>query len=392
MATYTPISSLTLSANTTVVTLDNLPQGYTDLRVVMTPASSSGTNGIRMRMNGDSGANYSIVYMSGNGTLHRSATETSAVNISLNGYFGIETSTSFTQIYQLDLLSYSNSTTFKTVLARIGGGNSATEFNQGTWRATEPITSVSFNISTFGSSTGDFITGSRFDLYGIKAGTPKAQGGEIISTDGTYWYHTFNSSGIFTVQSSSLTVDYLVLGGGATASGGGSSGSGGGGGGGGSSLVTSAPLTSRDYTVIVGAGSPNGPYGSVGNNSTFNSTTGGGGQTQASFSVAAAGGTGTTQNGGAGGIGYNSGNAQNGGAGYASSISGSSVTRGGGGGGSTKSGTQGTGTNGGGNGVGSGTGGRGTANTGGGGGGSAQDNVGWGGGGGSGVVIVRYAV
>jgi hypothetical protein len=284
--------------------------------------------------------------------------------------------------------NYSNSTTHKTILARSNYAISGVKASVGLWSNTAAITSI--ECGTGGSNT--FSAGTTFSLYGIKSGTPKAQGGNIIQTDGTYWYHTFNSSGTFTVQSSSLTVDYLVLGGGATGSGGGSSGSGGGGGGGGSSYVTSAILTSTDYPVIVGAGSPNGPYGTVGNNSTFNSTTGGGGQIQSSYSVVSPGGTGTTQNGGTGGRGFNSGNAENGGAGYTSSISGSSVTRGGGGGGSTKSGTQGTGTNGGGNGVGTGLGARGTANTGGGGGGSAQDNIGFGGGGGSGVVIVRYPV
>ena len=101
--------------------------------------------------------------------------------------------------------------------------------------------------------------------------------------------------------------------------------------------------------------------------------------------------------GGAGAVGSNvvsSGNGSNGGNGLASSITGSSVTRGGGGGGGgyssgTTVGTGGTGGGGDGNKVG-GTGVAGTANTGGGGGGGGGDGTpGNGGSGGSGVVILR---
>jgi hypothetical protein len=47
---------------------------------------------------------------------------------------------------------------------------------------------------------------STFYLYGVAAlGTtpaivPYATGGDTIMTDGTYWYHTFVSSGTFTPQ------------------------------------------------------------------------------------------------------------------------------------------------------------------------------------------------
>ena len=90
--------------------------------------------------------------------------------------------------------------------------------------------------------------------------------------------------------------------------------------------------------------------------------------------------------GGAGAVGVtaNSSSGRNGGAGLASSITGSSVDRGGGGGGSGTGGAGSGGTGGGGNGTTSGTGGNGTLNTGSGGGGTLGTNTGTGG---SGVVI-----
>jgi hypothetical protein len=62
-------------------------------------------------------------------------------------------------------------------------------------------------------------TGSTFYLYGVaKLGTepaisPYATGGDTIMTDGTYWYHTFISSGTFTPQKA-ISCDYLVVAGG----------------------------------------------------------------------------------------------------------------------------------------------------------------------------------
>jgi hypothetical protein len=166
--TYEPIATYTLTSNTTTVVLNSIPTTYSDLEVVINPASSSGTNGIRMRINNDSATNYSINYLSGNGTSAQANRENSAVNMSLNGYFGISTSLN-TQIYKLIINGYSNTNINKTVLARISGANGGTELNSGVWRSNSAITSLSFNINTFGSSTGDFITGTTFTLYGIAA-------------------------------------------------------------------------------------------------------------------------------------------------------------------------------------------------------------------------------
>ena len=166
--TYTPIATTTLGSNTTTVTLSSIPSIYTDLRVVIVPASSSGTNGIRMRINGDTGTNYSATYLSGTGSAANSGRTTSSANMSLSNYVGI-TTTLGEVIYTLDFMNYSNTTTYKTTLIRTNQAANGVEGNVGLWRSTSAINSLSFNINTFGSSTGDFITGSTFTLYGIAA-------------------------------------------------------------------------------------------------------------------------------------------------------------------------------------------------------------------------------
>jgi hypothetical protein len=320
-STYTPISSQTLSSNTTTITFSNIPTTFTDLRLVMVPASSSGTNGIRMRVGSgtiDTGSNYSNTFLDGNGSSAASYRESSQSQFVLS--YRLAIATTLVQNYTIDFLNYSNATTNKTMLVRYNSASAATGAGVLLWRSTSPITTLSFNINSFGSSTGDFITGSTFTLYGIKAAAPapKATGGDVITTDGTYWYHAFRTTGKFNLTSavSSLTADVLVIGGG----GGGGHYVGGGGGAGGYQVFTSQSLASSN-NITVGAGGAGGTStttGSNGTSSTFGTLTasiggGGGGTYNNAGSNGASGGGGTAATGftagGTGTQGFNGGNA-----------------------------------------------------------------------------------
>ena len=236
------------------------------------------------------------------------------------------------------------------------------------------------------------------------------------------WYDTVDSAWVPFGTSRSVIVDFLVLAGG----GGGGTYYGGGGGAGGHRLLTAQALNrTTTYTVTVGAGgagsSNTAAKGSNGSNSVFNSITstagggggsqtdqdgasggsGGGGARNDSASVNGTGGSATpsgqgnagdasdTVRGGGGGGAGAAGSAAFGGNGLASSITGTSVTRGGGGGGSAAASNTG-GTGGGGNGSVGGTQATdGTTNLGGGGGGGyGVGGTPNGGSGGSGVVII----
>lgn len=311
MATYVPIQSLTLNANTTYVTFANIDQSYTDLRLVMTPASSSGTNGIRFRVGNantlDTGSNYSYTAMDGNGSTAGSYRESGIANGLVSYRLGI--ATSFTQTYVVDFMNYSNTTTFKTILGRYSDASAASGAGVFTWRSTAAINTISFSINTFGSSTGDFIAGSTFDLYGISptnAKTTAASGGTAIYYDSTYAYHVFTGTGVFT-PNRALSADVLVVAGGA---GGGNMYAGGGGAGGvcyqaNRSLTANTPLT-----VTIGAGGPSNGSGSStvgvsGSNSVFDTITaigGGGGGTYNAVAGVAGG------SGGGGAMGASTGN------------------------------------------------------------------------------------
>jgi hypothetical protein len=440
MSTYTPIATQTLSNPAASVTFSSIPQNYTDLIVVVNARGTS-PQSMRLQFNNDTGSNYSGTQLYADivpGTA-LSARESSATDIRVGWFANGLSTTDFTSCI-IQMQNYSNNAINKTVLSRSAQAVNATV---GLWRNTNAVTTISlFPFS------GNFTSASTFNLYGIVEGGGYALGGDIVTTDGTYWYHTFLSSGAF-IPTKDLTVDYLVVaggggGGGANSSVGTTGGGGGAGGmrctvggtGGSGGLETALTLSNGvNYPVIIGAGGTvdQSAAGVKGNNSVFATIVSAGGGGGGSFAEGIPGGsggggggnknTGATINGGtaspsgqgfaggtgryvagtfrgAGGgggasaVGGNgvSGTAGSGGAGRATSISGSSVTYAGGGGGSGD--TSGAGGAGGG---GKGSDGslpavNGTANTGGGGGGRYYNLGNAPGTGGSGIVIVRYAV
>jgi len=438
------------SAGASSVTFSNIPQtGYTDLKVVASARTDAtrASNGMLfdVRPNGSStGLTRRSVYGESGAAASASGSDSYAVVTNTSDY----TANTFSNA-EIYIPNYTGSTN-KSMSA-----DSVTETNSTAglqmlgamlWSNTAAITSLQFT-----PLAGNFVANSTFYLYGVaKLGTtptiaPKATGGDVIDTDGTYWYHIFRSSGTFT-PATALTCDYLVVAGG----GGGGSEFAGGGGAGGFRTGSGLSLGTIDYTVTVGAGGAGGAggtgsvsnNGTSGGNSTFSTITsagggygaksdglagGSGGSGGGSGRGSTVGGTGNVPsqtpsqgnnggtaggrdpNGGGGGgasaVGSNSpsnGTGGAGGAGTASTFTGTSVTYAGGGGGAGYAqiggGGGAGGAGGGGNANSNAVGSNGTANTGGGGGAGTYNPVPnpvlsyAGGSGGSGIVVVRYLV
>jgi len=438
-ANYVLLEKITVgAAGASSVTFSGIPQtGYTDLVVKVSGRNNNTSPNILFSINGST-STFSSIALYGDGA---SAASTTAVpRIVSYASTSTDTANTFgnTEIY---IPNYTGSTNKSYSVDTVSENNATTAYTglfAGLWSTTSAITSLTFTPS----SSGNFVQGSTFYLYGVaKLGTtpaivPYATGGDTIMTDGTYWYHTFTSSGTFTPQKS-LSCDYLVVAGGGGGGKGANSGGGGAGGlrstvtatGGGGSLESKLSLGTSAYTVTIGGGgaggATDGTSGTDGSNSVFStitSTGGGGGGASGSNNGRAGGsggggglyetvgGAGTANQGyaggpniglagdttkfragGGGGAGAVGGGASatigTGGAGVATSISGSSVTYAGGGGGGANDSTAAGGAGGGGA-----AGSAGTVNTGGGGGGagnSGGNNISAGG---SGIVIVRYAV
>ena len=451
-ANYVLLEKITVgAAGASSVTFSGIPQtGYTDL-VLKISARGGQANTYAtytLAFNGST-SNRSMRQLYANGS---TATSGSDANIGADSVGSTATANTFSngEIY---IPNYTSSN-FKSLSLDNVTENNATEawaeLYAPLWSDTAAITSI---VITGLSS--NFAQYSTFYLYGVAKLdvrpiiAPSATGGDIIMTDGSYWYHAFRSSGTFTPVTA-LSCDYLVVAGG----GGGNSYGGGGGAGGLRSTVTATggggSLESRlslaantNYTVTIGAGGSAGNTGSPwtsfnGSNSVFSTitSTGGGGVTVSAGNVGGSGGGGVfassaaagTANqgyaggpsqelasyagsggGGAGAVGLEgtyggSTRGGNGGAGVSisafASPTGTGVSNfyaGGGAGGAWYNYPGGTGGSGGGGAGGYNATVAGVANTGSGGGGSGSSSgssgaLSAGGNGGSGIVIVRYAV
>jgi hypothetical protein len=448
-ANYVLLEKITVgAAGASSVSFTGIPQtGYTDL-LVKVSARSTATNvdfdNFIFTFNGTSQTSNTGRLLYGTGSAAASASYSASASVFSYPTANITANTFGNAEFYIP--NYTGSTN-KSFSADLVAENNATSGQQGLyaglWSNTAAITSI-----VIAPTSANWVQNSTFYLYGVaKLGTtpaivPYATGGDTIMTDGTYWYHTFLSSGTFT-PAKAITCDYLVVAGGGGA--GFDTGGGGGGGGlrstvtatgGGGSLESALSLGTSAYTVTIGAGgagSTTSSKGTSGSNSVFSTITstggggggsrgtnkdgitggsGGGGSSPSSAGTGSggsgtanqgyAGGVGSTDaasyatgggGGGAGGIGGNGGTSSGsnvggtGGSGVSTSITGSSVAYAGGGGGGGNSGG-GTATAGGGTGGSTGT--AGTANTGGGGGASGGNGNGFAGG--SGIVVIRYAV
>ena len=161
--TYTPIATSTLGSNSATVTFSSISGTYTDIRLIMSVKSSSGGPDVRIRFNSDTGTNYSGTYLFGNGTTAGSARDSNIGGILLD-YYGTPDTTNF-NVNKVEIQNYSNSTTYKTVIARADNAGNGTTATVGMWRSTSAITRIDLTLSG-GQS---FTTGSTFTLYGIAA-------------------------------------------------------------------------------------------------------------------------------------------------------------------------------------------------------------------------------
>ena len=161
--TYTPIATTTLGSPAASVTFSSISGTYTDLILVLNCSLTSGTGNAAIQFNSDTGNNYSFTSLGGSGTAAVSSRNTGASSTYLS-YYGYLTQT--WQNYVTQIMNYSNSTTYTTLLSRANNTDNGTNANVGLWRNTSAVTSVTV-IAALSSST--FIAGSTFTLYGVKS-------------------------------------------------------------------------------------------------------------------------------------------------------------------------------------------------------------------------------
>jgi hypothetical protein len=159
-STYQAISTTTLTSAVSSYSFSSIPSTYTDLVLVANIGGSSADVVSYIQFNADAGTNYSNTKIYGNGTAAGSQRDS---NITYAKITDNLTATTLTMNVIVQILNYSNSTTYKTALVRFNNPTGIVEKILNPWRSTSAINRIDFG------SGANFLTGSTFTLYGIKA-------------------------------------------------------------------------------------------------------------------------------------------------------------------------------------------------------------------------------
>ena len=157
-STYTPIATTTTGGSTSSVTFSSLGS-YTDLRLVI-DVIGVGTGYVSVQFNSDTGTNYSLTRIGGNGTTASSNRASSQTSIDLS--WSAAYTSSGRLLETVDFMNYGNGTTYKTLLSRAGKADNAVDAIVGLWRSTSAITSINLM-----AMSANYAAGSTFSLYGI---------------------------------------------------------------------------------------------------------------------------------------------------------------------------------------------------------------------------------
>jgi hypothetical protein len=161
-ATYEPIATTTLGSNTASVTFSSISASYTDIILVANLGSTT-TPSICLQFNSDTGSNYSMTNLYGNGS---SVTSSRQSNISQMNFNFLDPGTTIVSTMLFNIMNYSNATTYKSVLGRFSNAGKGTQATVGLWRSTAAINTIKVMLD----STGPLLlSGSTFTLYGISA-------------------------------------------------------------------------------------------------------------------------------------------------------------------------------------------------------------------------------
>ena len=153
LQSMTALASITLQEASASVSLSGIPQNYRDLVLSVTGSVTIAGNVI-LRLNGDSGSNYSFVYMFGSGT--SAVSGSGAVAGIYGGGFNSSVSSSV-----FNLIDYSATNKHKTVLNRTDTANDATYAWANRWANTVAVNSI--NVLPV---SGNLVAGTIINLYG----------------------------------------------------------------------------------------------------------------------------------------------------------------------------------------------------------------------------------
>jgi len=159
--TYDPIATETLSSGTGTVSFTGITASYTDLVLVMNAATGVNDADWYIQVNSDTGSNYSWIRMAGTTVVGGSSAASSTLGFRVGNMSGSNVGQNNCTV---NFMNYSNTSVWKSVIAR--GVNAAllVELTSGLYASTSAISSIQIK-----TQSGNFSVGSTFTLYGIAA-------------------------------------------------------------------------------------------------------------------------------------------------------------------------------------------------------------------------------
>lgn len=157
-STYSPIASTTLGSAAASYTFSSIAGTYTDLVLIYQSATAPAATYIGLQFNSDTGTNYSAT------TIYGESSAGSARSTNQNNMRVINNANQANNMMTCSIMNYSNSTTYKTAIARNGVASAGVYAQVGLWRNTAAITSV-----TVYGDAGNLASGTTLTLYGIAA-------------------------------------------------------------------------------------------------------------------------------------------------------------------------------------------------------------------------------
>lgn len=151
-STYETLATTNASSQTSV-TFSSISSLYTDL-ILISRLTGSGPQFVGYRFNGDTGSNYGLVGLTGDGSTASSSRS--------NNNTSINAGLLMTSPYNIcEIMNYASTTNLKTGLFSRGSGDFGTDTYVGLWRNTNAINSIT--VYSPNSFSGELT------LYGIKA-------------------------------------------------------------------------------------------------------------------------------------------------------------------------------------------------------------------------------
>jgi hypothetical protein len=156
---YVPLAQITLTGADAEIIFGNIPNTFRDLVLVFNGSTTTSLRGLNMRVNADSGNNYSWVRALGfAATNTNSASGASENNYTIGSSAGVSTTPYMATV---QLMDYSVTDKHKSFLSRANRPDEHLDMRAGRWANTNAINSITIYTD------GLFSIGTTLTLHGI---------------------------------------------------------------------------------------------------------------------------------------------------------------------------------------------------------------------------------